>query len=171
VKWSVASGGNISYYTVQKSTDDINFETAGVVKASANIASTSNYSTIDEDPFQAFPISFTTNGNGWKNEQFKNSYSNPRIASGCVLQDIPKAIRSKRHYESLSEENEINSNIAVNNYDIMEEKFQEKNSRLQGSKLFNINASMISQTGLPPVIVSEASSNKILFRQKLMIRG
>ena len=173
IKWSVASGGNSNYYTVQKSQDGMNFQTIDVVKASANITSTSNYSTIDVNPFSGisyYRLKLTaTNG--------QVSYSKIVPVTLILSQDVyfkiyPNPAEAKGVTNLEVKGMNVNSNIAVNIYDIMGKKVFGKNFTIAGpgSTLFNINPATIFQPGLFMVIVSETSSNKILFRQKLLIR-
>lgn len=52
LKWQTASETNNDYYTVERSTDGINYHMLGLVDAAGNSNISSNYSFIDASPFQ-----------------------------------------------------------------------------------------------------------------------
>ncbi len=51
IAWATASEINSDYFTVEKSTEGINFETLKIVDGAGNSSQTLNYSTVDNAPF------------------------------------------------------------------------------------------------------------------------
>lgn len=52
LKWTTASEMNNDYFTIEKTVDGFSFETVGTKDGAGTITSISNYSTIDNNPFQ-----------------------------------------------------------------------------------------------------------------------
>lgn len=50
IKWTVASQANNAYFTIERTTDGINFETIAIVKGAGNTSTLHSYSVIDYSP-------------------------------------------------------------------------------------------------------------------------
>jgi hypothetical protein len=52
LKWVTASEKNCAYFTIEKSTDAVNFETVGTARGAGNSNKTLSYTMVDEKPYQ-----------------------------------------------------------------------------------------------------------------------
>ena len=75
ITWATATEINNDYYTIEKSKDGINFETASIVDAAGNSLSLINYKDIDANPFEG--ISYYR----LKQTDFNGTFSYSKIVS------------------------------------------------------------------------------------------
>ena len=172
IAWATSSETNTAYFTVERSKDGVNFESLTTAKAAGNSSMINNYSAVDANPYPSISYYRLKLINIDGSINYSKTIQVNFNASGLTFNIYPNPVSATAAaYLSVSGLS-ANTEIKVGVYDILGKKILSNNYTIGnvGINNFNISTNANFHPGLYIVIISEVGTDKILNRQKLMIR-